>query len=716
MQVVAAEFGAGRARPEAEDLLRFQTPFDVQASPAGDRVAFVVKRALETGDGYETRIWLAGRDGGDARPVTAGPRDSCPRWSPDGRWLAFLSARGDEPKVYLLPMVGGEALPASRGLKGAASLAWSSDGAWIAVLAYGEHPAADESLRQAAAWLPEGAERAPAVHVSERLEYRFDGMGYHDDRRFHLFALRVPEDPAAGPGEARQVTSGPYDVVAFAWRPGTRRLTFAANRDDDAELGWRKDLWEVEVGPDGAPAGEPVRIARHTGPIWSLAWSPDGRRLAFIGSDGRHQHATKSSLFQYRDGQGVADALPDYFWGVGDAALGDVGQVGMPATAWTRDGRAVAFTSFRDGRLRLVLCAFGEAGEGLAPERAVELAAEGLPSPAWLAPAADGIYFVGEDWDEPPEVWYLPFASRFAPAADGSSPSPAAGSPRPLTALNREAALGLPALTTRRLRWTSEDGWEIEGWLRLPEGAAASPGLPLVVEIHGGPHGNYAPAYRFADRLHAGRGRAVFFCNPRGSSGYGQAFQAACVRDWGGMDFRDILAGVERAVEEGSVDARRMAVTGVSYGGYMTGWVVTHTDRFACAVAEMVVANLVSMYGTSDVGPHFIPFEGGGTPWEGLEELWAHSPLKYARACRTPTLVITGTADHRCPSAEGEQLYVALKRQGVPAAIAVFEEASHAFSLLGLPSQRVRRLRLVDAWMQRWLGEACDEAASGREG
>jgi dipeptidyl aminopeptidase/acylaminoacyl peptidase len=187
--------------------------------------------------------------------------------------------------------------------------------------------------------------------------------------------------------------------------------------------------------------------------------------------------------------------------------------------------------------------------------------------------------------------------------------------------------------------------------------------------------------------------------NPRGSSGYGQDFAALCVGDWGGGDYADIMAAVDHAIGQGWVDPARMAVNGISYGGYMTSWILTHTDRFACAIPEMLISNLVSMFGQSDISYYMMEFEGPGTPWAGAQHLWQHSPLAHVLGASTPTLLIQGEADYRCPIGQAEELFVSLRRLGVEAVLARLEGASHIVSHIGPPSQRLVRLRLIEAWL-----------------
>jgi dipeptidyl aminopeptidase/acylaminoacyl peptidase len=233
-----------------------------------------------------------------------------------------------------------------------------------------------------------------------------------------------------------------------------------------------------------------------------------------------------------------------------------------------------------------------------------------------------------------------------------------------------------------------------------PPGTPAGP-TPLILNIHGGPHGSHGLGFHLEWQAQAAAGRAVLFINPRGSNGYGQAFTRGCINDWGGKDFQDLMAGVDAAIAQGGIDPARLVVTGISYGGFMTSWTIGHTDRFAAAIPEMLVGNLVSFFGTSDVGTWFIPEEVAGDPFAGVEKAWHHSPLAHLDHATTPTLVIEGEADWRCPIEQGEQVYATLLKRGVEAALARFPNASHGFSHFGPPSARLRRQRLVSAWMDR---------------
>lgn len=664
-----------RMRPE--DLLRLQSPSDPQ--PKGGIVAHVVSWLDPEADERRSRICL------DGRPLTAGPHDMAPRWSPDGGSLAFLrTPDGRDPQVFVLPAAGGEAAQLSHDLKGAIDLRWSPDGRRIAVLAHRHEPSpATAALRAALDWPPTDtgqvgderrvSERQPetGLRVTDRLTYRDDGLGYSDERRRHLFVL----DAATGASEP--LTGGAFDVDGFDWHPDGRRLAYIAHDTDGSA---RREIRQITV-----QTGESRRLCACEGGITALAWSPGGQMLAFFAHDGRHGWATQHGLWLYDDATGqAANVTAGLDRAAGSALSGDVRTMGLPVRPqWAADGRRIFFTAISEGNTVLLAAR----PEGLAAAAITHLP---LPEAAGAAsePAADGqggVCFLWEDPTHPPDLWRLGYG---------------ADRPARVTALHEDVLRELELGPRERLAFTGPGGLPIEGWLQLPPGFDPARRYPLVLHIHGGPHGSYGNTFSHEWQTRAAADRVVLTINPRGSGGYGQDFVRACVGDWGGKDFADLMAGVDAALARGFTDPARMAVTGISYGGFMTCWTVTHTDRFAAAITEMCVSNLVSFYGTSDIGPDFAEFEIPGSPWDGADALWAHSPMKYVAACGTPTLVIHGESDYRCPIEQGEQFYTALRRRGVETALIRVPGASHVFSIIGKPSQRVGRLRAMEAWLR----------------
>jgi dipeptidyl aminopeptidase/acylaminoacyl peptidase len=687
----------GSRRVVFEDLLRFKVVSDLRLSPDGRRLAFVVSEPDAKEDTTHSNIWLVDADG-TARQLTAGGRDGSPRWSPDQSRIAFLSVRGSDaqPQVYVLPVAGGEARPLSKGLKGAASLEWSPRGDRLAVIAWKATPESDmEDLLRALHW--DGAmeedrlkgrphdppERNPGelaseqqgesgLRISRRVKYRFDGVGYFDGRRRHLHLVAADVDE---PAEAKAVTSGEYDVNAFDWHPDGERVAFLTNREADEDGGWRQDVWQVALA-DGAL----TKLAHGPSSLWSLGWSPDGTTLAVVGDDGRHGISTDSTLFVVAGGA-LVDVARDFDRPVGSGLFGDLTGFVPLRPIWSEDSASVLFLAVDHGTAgvyRARLHGSGQAAVELVTPKAWQGAVHEVDA------AAGRIVGVVTTPAQPPEAAEIP----------------AGGEPKAITSFNTAVAAELDLVPAQRLAFTGPDGWEIEGWLMRPPGAAIGP-VPLILNIHGGPHGCHGLAFNLEWQAQAAAGRAVLFINPRGSNGYGQEFTRACVNDWGGKDFQDLMAGVDAAIAAGGIDTARLVVTGISYGGFMTSWTIGHTDRFAAAIPEMLVGNLVSFFGTSDIGTWFIPAEVAGDPFAGLEKAWHHSPLAHLDQANTPTLVIEGEADWRCPIEQGEQVYATLRQRGVEAALVRFPNASHIFSLIAPPSMRLRRQRVAAAWMDR---------------
>lgn len=674
---------ADGARMPRDGFLAFRRLGALAVAPDGRRVALQVTVPDRERNAYRSEIWLYDRASGTARAFTAGPADSAPAWSPDGRHLAFLAARGEErePQVYLMPADGGEARPLSKGLRGASGLAWSPRGDAVAVIAWKDEPEPETAdlwqAMEAEGALPTEGERTQDVFLSARIKYRYDGVGYANDRRRHICLVPVADIP----GEGRWLTAGSFDVGLFAWHPGGERITFVRGQANDrGDEVWMVDLCEVDVA-----GGEPRWFARPGGRVAGCAWSPAGDRLAVVADDFSHGPATDTGLWLYgREGGAPRRLLAHLDRPVGPGLFGDT--TPLPTSAdlvWSADGGHLYVQVLDRGSVvpyRVTPGPDGEEALRLVPDTWVGNCAA-------LSLGGDRLWCLMADGAQPAELWELP--------AQG-------GEPLRATDFNtsRAQAHGLrPPLT---LRYPSPDGrFEIEAFVSLPPDFTPGRRHPLLLMVHGGPHGSFGHDFDHEVHHHAASGRIVLRVNPRGSSGYGQAFTAACVDDWGGGDYQDIMAGVDELIARGWVDPSRMAVTGISYGGFMTSWIITHTDRFACAVPEMLVADLISMWGTSDIGWFLMEEEILGSPMRGWEKLWAHSPLASVGRCRTPALIIEGEADYRCPIGQGEELYTGLRRQGVEAVLVRLQGASHVAAFLAPPRQRLARKALVDRWLER---------------
>ncbi|HLW47967.1 MAG TPA: S9 family peptidase [bacterium] len=661
----------GRAvRPE--DLAAIATVSDAQISPDGRAVAFVRTDIDMEADDYRARIWIAGTDGGDPVQLTRGPRkDAAPRWSPDGRLLAFLSDRhtdhggraggsapwgaGAASQLYLLPLSGGEPRRVTALAHGAGPAVWSPDGAAIAFRAVADAPG---EAHGAAAVRP---------RVVTRAQYKGDGFGYTFDRRHQIFVLTLAD------GRVTQLTHDDMEHAAPAWSPDGRRLVFVRARAGAGDYSLF-DLWSAD-----AQGGDPRQLTREVGRAAGPAWSPDGNWIACFGCD--EQEAgfgdPMARIWLVPSAGGPARRLTV---GYDRAAVLARPHELTPPPIWSPDGRTVTFLAADAGRVHAVRAA--------ASGGTVEAVVRGDRQIQSLTAAGGRLAFTATDPRTP--------ADLYVSATDGSAE-------RRLTHLNAawDAEVALPPVEHRR--FTSPHGGELGGWITLPMGGRRP--APLLVEIHGGPASYAGPVFPLG-LLHtyilAARGWAVLQLNPAGSGSYTKAFAHGIRACWGERDLPEQLAAVDALVADGTADGARLAVSGYSYGGFMTSWTITHTDRFKVAVVGAPVVNLESFYGTSDIGPWFGEWEMRGGLVEHRETYRRLSPINYVDRVTTPTLIVHGEGDDRCPIGQGEELFIGLIAAGRATAEFVrYPGQSHAFRQSGRPSHRIDVVRRVVDWIER---------------
>ncbi|MEJ8303906.1 S9 family peptidase [Saccharibacillus sacchari] len=666
----------------AEDLYRFTWVGAPDVSKKDGRIAYTQRTVNEKRDGYVTRIRAILGDGSQDILLTSGEQDASPAWSPDGSYLAFTRKDGDKRQIWLLPASGGEAGVLTDLPNGAGAFKWSPDSSKLLVAsqvdADGEQ--AEDPESGSGAKSQDSDDKPLKEIVIDRLRYRGDGSGLWNGKRTHLFVVDAVS------GEAEAVTSGDFDAGGFAWSPDGSKIAFSAyipEEDDetDPDLLLVSDLYVAD-----ADGGNRRKLTDSKWTVGQPAFSPDGSKIAFFGSDRSYHNATLTRLYSIAvEGGEITSLVNDRDLYIGNVVVGDMRSgLGAPEPLFSEDGSSVYALFTHHGSAGLARFAADGSGH--------EVLLDGDRDVYQLTPDHAGGFVVAiSDPLNPGDLY------RFSPGTKEETR---------LTDSN-SAWLNEHELSAPESFWVeTKDGWKVQAWIMKPAGFDGSSlkKVPTILEIHGGPHMMYGHTFMHEFQLLASKGYAVIFSNPRGGHGYGQEFVNACRGDYGGGDYRDLMETVDHALEKYDfIDETRLGVTGGSYGGFMTNWIVGHTDRFKAAVTQRSISNWVSFYGVSDIGPYFTEDQIGGDAWQDTELLWKHSPIAYVQQVRTPILILHGEQDLRCPIEQGEQYYIALKRLGRKTRLVRFPGASHDLSRGGHPSLRVARLSHIAGWMDEYL-------------
>ena len=641
----AVPVGAQQKRPITfKDLAAVHRLSGPQISPDGKWITYEVGTPNLEANRVAHDIWLVPADGGEARQITRGGSDIRPRWSPDGKRIAFLSSRDGEQQIYWINLDGGDANKLSSLSGGADNQLWSPDGKWIAFVSSVYPDCKDEgcnSEREAA------REKSKVrARIYDRLLYRH-WTGWWDGRRSHLFVM-----PASG-GAARDLTPGAdYDVPPFnlgdpeaiAFSPDSGEICFTANTDADAALSTNGDLFTVPLAGGAAPK----RITTNPGNDWGPTYSPDGRWIAYRSQTHAGWESDRWRLMLYDRQKAEPINLTEKV------------DLSIESFAWSPDSKTVYFTAEEKSELPVFSIA---AVAGSTPKQVLG------GYNAELGVSGDGrtLVLARTSLTMPGEI--------FVTGADGQDL-------RQITHAN-DALLAQLDLSAMEAFWFAGAGkTQVEGLLVKPPNFDASKKYPMLLLIHGGPQQAWDDAwgYRWNQQMMASPGYVVVMINPRGSPGYGEKFEAEVSRDWGGKVYDDIMKGVDAAIGKYSfIDGTRLAAAGGSFGGYMVDWIATHSDRFKCLISHAGSWNQVSMYGATEE-LWFMDWEFGGPPWSKPELYKKYSPSEYAAALgkyKTPTLVVGGELDFRIPYTQDLEFFTALQRQGVPSKLLLFPDEGH---------------------------------------
>jgi dipeptidyl aminopeptidase/acylaminoacyl peptidase len=689
------------------DILRIANVGDAQIAPNGQWVIYTVSTV--EGSGTKSTLWLAPLGSNVAnledvpniptstlpqtspnRPYersASGPllasdwTGSNPRWSPDSSKIAFLSDHNARRGIWIVslenrqPRFVAEVQDTNFFITYAGeSLAWAPDSKRIAYIS------ATEEITE----VPESFTSRDDPRVIDRIQYK-SRTSFSDKRRTHVWITTVDKP------EPRQLTSGYFYDHALNFSPGGEEIAFVSNHEADPDANNNSDIFAVDL------LGQARQITATTGCEYDPAWSPDGKSIAYTAT--KREVTTIDSIAE--------DAHVWVINAAGGTGRELSGKLDKRARdpQWSPLGNAVLFLAGTAGQS--VIYSVNVTGDGppirlfdyyFFPQLPVQSFELPEPRRGEIQISGFSIYvsrtrtaylaLTLSDSDSPAEVWL----GRIATGSGNDRL-------RRLTRHN-EVVRSWTMSSPQRFTFKSFDGTTIEGWLIKPVAWREDRKYPLILSIHGGPHGMSGWAFNSTFQVYAARGYAVLYLNPRGSSGYGQKFSDGTLNEWGGGDYKDLMAGVDEALRKYSwIDQNRLGVTGGSYGGFMTNWIITQTPRFKAAVSVASLSNLISFYSTS-LYQDLIHAEFGGFPWDNYDLLWQWSPLKYIKQAQTPTLFIHGEQDNDVHITQAEEMYTALKRRGVESVLVRYPREGHG---LREPKHRVDALERTLSWFDRFL-------------
>lgn len=643
-----------------------------QISPDGLRVAYLRNSMDIIKDRQRSELWTVNVDGSEHRPLAAGGQNiSLPRWSPDGKRLAYVSKESETgpAQIFCRWMESGETARLTQLAEGPDHLAWSPDGralAFVMLVPEEVKPLVETPAK------PKGAEWADPPKIIRKALYRFDGKGYLKDGFRHVFVL------LAEGGTPRQLTSGNYHHEGpLSWSADGKSLYFSANRNDD----WELDPRESEIFSAALTDGALVRLTSRKGPDHEPVVSPDGRRLAWLGFDDKKLSHQETELY-------VIDLDPAQQTFANRSRRSITARLDRTilAPVWSADSSGLYVQYDDTGTTKLAFVSLAGEIAMLAGHVGGVTLDRPYASGTFSANGKGAFAFTRSEPDYPAEV---------AVGKKGATDV------RQLTRLNDDL-FGQRRLATTEELWfkSSADGRRIHGWIVKPPGFDAKKKYPLVLEIHGGPFANYGDRFSMENQFYAAAGYVVLYVNPRGSTGYGQEFANLIHHAYPGQDYDDLMSGVDAAIGLGYVDKENLFVTGGSGGGILTAWIVGKTGRFRAAVSAKPVINWYSFALTTDMYPYFNGYWFPGVPWEHTEQYLRRSPISLVGNVTTPTMLLTGEDDHRTPIPESEQFYQALKLRKVDTMLVRVPGASHG--IVERPSRMMIKSQIVLKWFEKY--------------
>ncbi|UPK45085.1 alpha/beta hydrolase family protein [Paenibacillus pabuli] len=658
----------------SEDLFQITWVNDPTPSPQNGQLVYVSRKTNQARDGYSSHLRLLNLENQKDRPFTSGDKDHAPAWSPDGSQLAFLREHEGKTQVWLIASDGGEAQQISHLKHGVSSLLWSPDGLTLLVKSSVDLSEKDENETE------DTDKKLLQELVVDRIRMKSDSGGLWNGRRTHLF--RVPIEG----GEAIPVTTGHYDVGDYAWSPDGESIAWIAQLPGKGEEHNDYTLTN-HVYLSKADGSDVQQLTPEGYSFGRLTYAPDGQSLALLASDRSYGNATLVKLYTLPIAGGKPTCISkDWDVQMNHSIVGDMrSHLTNTGPVFSRDGLSILCLATIEGSVRIARFARdGSNAEYILPNEKEFYQFAELENGQIVAAVADVL--------NPGDLFLY------------TQPEEAGVEPIQLTHSNPQLEEEIQLSTPETFWFDSSDGLRLQGWILKPAGMVEDVKVPTILEIHGGPHMMYGFTFMHEFQILAAQGYAVVYINPRGGLGYGQQFVNACRGDYGGGDYRDLMEAMDYALSQYSfIDESRLGVTGGSYGGFMTNWIVGHTNRFKAAVTQRSISNWLSFYGVSDIGFFFTEDQIGGNAWDDTEKLWKHSPLAYVGNVSTPLLILHGEQDLRCPIEQAEQLYVALKRRRQTTRFVRFPGANHELSRGGHPHLRVRRLEHIAGWFNEHL-------------
>ncbi len=646
---------------QMKDVFELEFASDPQISPDGNFIAYVRNRTDIMKDNIHSSIWLIQTDGSEHLPLGSDEdRTSSPRWSPDGKRLAYLSSTKDGTEIFVSWMETGRTARLTFLPKSPRSLSWSPDGNW---LAFSMFVPAKSSPYVSLPEKPEGAEWAPSAKYIDELSYRSDGGGYTQPGYSHIFL--IPQDG----GTPRQLTSGEFDHGGnISWTADSKSIVFSANRREDADFQpLNSELYMLTIADTSVS-----QLTDRNGPDAGPVVSPDGKMIAYTGFDDEYQGYQLSKLYVLDIDKGTSRLLTEEL------------DRGVNSPVWDKDNQSIYFSYSDEGNTKLAKVDL--------KGNIVDLT-NNVGGTSLGRPYSSGSFSVSDNGK-------MAFTyTRPSHPADLAISMGEGGKSETLTHLNED-------LFSQRMLGEVEEIWfessfdqrNIQGWIVKPPQFDPSQKYPLILEIHGGPFANYGDRFSAEMQLYAAAGYVVLYINPRGSTSYGQEFGNLIHHNYPSEDYDDLISGVDAVIDQGYVDEHRLFVTGGSGGGVLSSWIVGKTDRFSAAVVAKPVINWLSWALQADGYNFYYKYWFPGLPWEHVDHYWKRSPLSLVGNVTTPTMLLTGEQDYRTPISESEQYYQALKLRKVDCAMVRIPEASHGIA--ARPSHLLAKVAHVLKWFE----------------